>query len=104
MMIEESRAVPKAATLLRRLRKERRVSKRQLADEAGVNVSVVLRAERGVDARLSTWEKLFEGLGWILTLNIEEQCDEASDLLTREAGRRDQRRRDGLCAGKRRFY
>ena len=32
------------------------------SDRIGVNLSVVNRVERGENARLSTWNKLFEGL------------------------------------------
>ncbi|MCX5794290.1 MAG: helix-turn-helix transcriptional regulator [Elusimicrobia bacterium] len=47
------------ATSLKELRLDRGISQRQLADQAGVNASVVHRAERGEDAKLSTWGKLF---------------------------------------------
>lgn len=77
---------------------------RQLADEAGVNPSVVSRAESGEDAKLSTWVRLFEGLGYRLDWDVSELCEEASELLSAEAERRQERERDGLCAGKRRFY
>lgn len=102
--MEGSKLIPAAAALLSALRRDRGVSQLQLADEAGVNASVVLRAERGADAKLSTWEKLFGGLGYELRFDLIEQCEEAGDLLSEEAGRRWSRRNDGLCAGKRRFY
>jgi hypothetical protein len=81
---------------LRDLRRERRISKRQLADTAGVNVSVVHRAENGGDAKLSTWIKLFEGLGWYLLLDSTEQSEEASGVLSEENERRRERRLEGL--------
>jgi len=59
-------AVTRMAALLRERRMQRRISQRQLADWAGVNVSVVSRAEKGEDAQLSTWDKLFRGLGELL--------------------------------------
>jgi predicted transcriptional regulator len=80
------------AELLRKLRKERRVSQLQLADSARVRHSVVQRAERGVDARLSTWRKLFEGLGYYLRIDVQETCEEVGDLLTEEQDRRRIRR------------
>lgn len=89
---------------LRELRKERRISCRQLADGAGVAPSVVTRAEQGRDARLSTWGRLFDALGYFLLPEIQENSEEAGDLLQDEAERRERRRLDGLCAGKRRFY
>lgn len=89
--------------LLRKLRQERGISQRQLADSIGVNHSVVGRAERGVDARLSTWERLFEGLGYRLSWDAQELAEEAQDLLSEEAERRSERNREGLCTGKRRF-
>ena len=92
------------AALLKELRQQRGISLRQLADEAGVNASVVSRAESGKDAKLSTWDKLFEGLGYRLLWNATELCEEAAELLGDESERRRERRREGLCAGKRRFY
>lgn len=74
--------------LLRTLRRERRISQRQLADEAGVNPSVVNRAERGGDALLSTWDRLFRGLGHRLCFDTEELCEEAAELLAEEAAAR----------------
>jgi len=97
-------AVAEAADMLARLRADRGISQLQLADEAGVRASVVRRAELGGDAKLSTWEKIFDGLGYTLVLSVEEQCEEAGDLLGEEAERRRERRWEGLCAGKRRFY
>jgi transcriptional regulator with XRE-family HTH domain len=102
--MEKSNVIPAAAALLSSLRRERGISQLQLADEAGVNASVVLRAERGGDAKLSTWEKLFDGLGYAVRFEVQEQCEEAGDLLAEEAYRRESARREGLCAGKRRFY
>lgn len=102
--MEFQKTVAAAAALLKELREDRGISLRQLADEAGVNVSVAQRAESGGDAKLSTWEKLFDGLGYDLKLDAQEQCEEAASLLSEEADRRAERRREGLCAGKRRFY
>lgn len=92
------------AALLARLRRERGISLRQLADEAGVNPSVASRAERGEDAKLSTWERLFDGLGYRLSWAADELAEEMQDLLGEEAERRKEKCRQGLCAGKRRFY
>ena len=90
--------------LLKELRQQRGISQRQLADHANVNASVVRDAERGEDARLSTWDKLFEGLGYRLLVDATELAEETADLLAEEADRRRDRRQEGLCAGKRRFY
>lgn len=87
---------------LRELRRERRLSQLQLADSSGVNVSVVHRAERGLDCRLSTWNKLFSGLGYRLVMGAVDD-DEYADFLGDEADRRRERREAGLCAGKRRW-
>ncbi|MBI4061137.1 MAG: helix-turn-helix transcriptional regulator [Elusimicrobia bacterium] len=92
------------ASLLKQLRCDRGISQLQLADQAGVNVSVVNRAESGKDARLSTWDKLFEGLGYRLRLDVAELSEEVGALLSEEADWRREKRRQGLCAGKRRFY
>ena len=102
--MEYEDASRRAGIQLRGLRQERRISQRQLADDIGVDSSLVSRVERGQDARLSTWAKLFEGLGYRLKLKTQELCEEAGDLLSEEAERREERRRDGLCAGKRRFW
>lgn len=101
-MVNKS-AVQRISGLFKQLREERRISKRHLADEAGVNVSVVCRAERGEDARLSTWEKLFEGLGYRLDWEVSESSEEAPDLIAEEADARLERQRQGLCTGKWRF-
>jgi transcriptional regulator with XRE-family HTH domain len=90
------------AALLRKLRQERGISQLQLAQEARVNPSVVHRAERGKDARLSTWDKLFEGLGYRLLIDVTETSEEAADLLTEEADRRREKIWRGLDAGARR--
>ncbi|MFI5346563.1 MAG: helix-turn-helix transcriptional regulator [Elusimicrobiota bacterium] len=102
--MEHETTAPRLASLLRGLREERGISQRQLGDEAGVDTSMVNRVENGRDARLSTWAKLFEGLGYRLLFETTELCEEAHDLLAEEAERRRERRREGLCAGKRRFY
>lgn len=59
--------------------------------------------EKGRDARLSTWIKLFEGLGRRVSFASEEGCDERTEFLQDEAEERRERRRQGLCAGKRRY-
>lgn len=88
---------------LGRRRRERGMSQLHLADSAGVNPSVVSRAERGRDARVTTWEKLFDGLGYHLHIGTREQCEESVDFLLEEADLRRERRNEGLCTGKRRF-
>lgn len=93
-------AVSRLAALLRKLRDERRISKRQLADEAKVNVSIVIGAERGENAKLATWEKLFTGLGYRLDWEVVELAEEIGDLLIEEAERR-RERRDAFCEAKR---
>jgi len=103
-MNTKKKVVPSMASLLKQLRQERGISQLQLADQAGVNASVVNRAERGKDARLSTWEKLFEGIGYRLGIDATEFSEESGDLLIEEGNRRRERQRQGLCAGKRRFY
>ena len=102
--VQPERSVFRLPALLTELRQQRRISLRQLADSAGVSPSVASRAARGADARLSTWVKLFEGLGYRLLVDTTELAEETADLLEEEADRRQDRRREGLCAGKRRFY
>ena len=93
-----------AAALLKELRHERGISQRQLADAASVDPALVNRVEHGRDARLSTWVKLFEGLGYRLSFEVTELCEEAGEFLSEEAERRRERRLEGLCTGKRRWY
>lgn len=84
------------AELLERLRRERGISQLQLADEAKVNSSVVNRAERGGNATLETWVKLFAGLGYCLSFDVEEVAEECADVLAEEAERRRENRLMGL--------
>lgn len=86
---------------LRGLRIDRRISRRQLADAAGVNVSQVCRAEEGRDVRLSTLLKLCDGLGYRLEFDLLELSEEAGALLSEESWRREERRDAGLLTGKR---
>ncbi len=81
------------AKLLKRLRQERRMSMLQLADEAKVNPSVVCRAERGLNATLDTWIKLFDGLGYRLLFDVVETSEDVGGFLEDEAARRRARRR-----------
>ena len=84
------------AETLSRLRRERRISQRQLADAAKVNASVVSRAERGGNAAIETWVKLFSGLGYAVLFDVQELAEECGDLLAEEAQRRRDNRRWGL--------
>ena len=87
--------VAHVAALLRELRQERRISQLQLADQAGVDASGVNRAERGMNATLATWEKLFDGLGYRLYIEAVELSEESGDLLAEEAERRRENKREG---------
>ncbi len=50
-------------TLLRRLRIRFHLSRKQLAAKAGVSASLVGRAEKGADVRVSTLRKIFAAVG-----------------------------------------
>lgn len=93
--LEKAERLP---AVFRRLREERHVSQLQVADSAGVRASVVHRAERGADAQLSTWVKLFHGLGYVLLFDFFESGEEAQDAVVEEAAARRERRFKGLCA------
>lgn len=80
------------AKIFRKLRHRRGASLRVAADLAGVNASVASRAERGRDAKLSTWDKLFGALGHELDWEAVETSEEAADLIAEEADRRLERR------------
>ena len=97
----ELRWVMRNGARLKELRQERRISRNQLADEAGVSVSQVWRVESGRDSQLSTFLKLFAGLGYGVKLELFEICDEAGDLLEEESQRRKDRRLEGMLSGKR---
>jgi transcriptional regulator with XRE-family HTH domain len=58
---------------LRELRRERQISRKHLADEARVNVSQINRVEAGRDARLSTFLKIYEGLGYGVEFELREE-------------------------------
>lgn len=88
--------------LLFALRRERRISQRHLADEAGLDHADVCRIESGADARLSTWKRLFRALGYDLTLVPASYAEETGDLLTEAKGARWRRQQDGLLWGRRR--
>lgn len=82
--------------MLRKLRLERHVSMRVLADMAGVDASVVSRAERGQDARVSTWVNLFLSLGHRLEFDTMESSEEGPEIPAEESGLRRARRREGF--------
>lgn len=90
--------------LLRKTRLERGISQRQLADVCHVPASLVCRVERGADARLSTWLNLFEGCGYFLEFELQETAEDMGGWLADEAERRRERRLEGLCAGKHRYW
>jgi hypothetical protein len=74
-----------------------------VADAAGVRPSVASRAERGRDARLSTWIRLFEAAGYDFAIALEKSEAEGSEIPFEENARRRERRTEGLCTGKRRW-
>lgn len=84
--------------LLRQRRLELRMSPRHLADSARVSPSVVNRAERGGDLLLSTWEKLFDGLGDRLEFDSTRAREDAEGLLAEQGEARRERRFEGLMA------
>ena len=88
---------------LRGLREDRGISQRQLADATGIKQSMISRLERGSDARLSTWRRLFGGLNYEAVLTPLPGIEEGDDLLQEEAQRRRERQRAGLATGKRRW-
>ncbi|MFI5361125.1 MAG: helix-turn-helix domain-containing protein [Elusimicrobiota bacterium] len=86
---------------LESLRLERRISRKQLADESGLNVSQISRAEAGQNVSLSTLLKICYGLGYRFEYELQEIAEEAGELLERESWRREERRDRGLIMGKR---
>jgi transcriptional regulator with XRE-family HTH domain len=97
----ESRQVRATGRRLRELRRKRMISRKLLADEAGVNASQICRVEAGQDARLSTLLKIFNGLGYRIDFELQETCEEAGHLLVLESLARGRRQDRGLLMGKR---
>jgi hypothetical protein len=97
-------AVQRLAALLTESRERLSLSRRHMADAAHVHWSIAYRAERGEDLRLSTWEKLFAGLGYRLEWRLQEWDEEYPDVLIAQADDRRRRREEGLWTGKNRFY
>lgn len=80
---------------LRALRESRGISQRHLAEESGVDQSDIGRIERGADARLSTWKRLFGALGFDAMLAPLPISDDAEDFLRDELQRRQERMEAG---------
>ena len=86
---------------LRALRRFRRVSQRHLAEVSGVDQADISRMERGADARLSTWKRLFFELGCDAVLLPLTSCEETAGLLQFQAREREERIERG-CGNRRR--
>jgi transcriptional regulator with XRE-family HTH domain len=93
-----------AGARLRGHRQALNISQRHLAESLGISPSVVCRAERGSDARLSTWLLLYSGVGYRARVESDPLCDEAEEKIAEETDERLERRREGLCVGKRRIW
>jgi len=82
------------------LRSALRISQRHLAEAAGLHHPVVARLEGGADARLSTWRRVFEALGYFAVLAPVEFGDEWQEVLADQREERRQRQLDGLEGGR----
>jgi len=100
MALETADRLPE---FFKRLRAELGFSRLMVADVVRLQASVVRRAELGADARLSTWTKMFAGLGYQLFFDVIELDEILPDALSDEADARRERRWEGLCASRRRF-
>jgi transcriptional regulator with XRE-family HTH domain len=78
-----------AGEQLRALRGSRRVSQRHLAELSGFSQSAISRLERGGDASLRTWRRLFSSLGFEAVLTPLPSSEDATDLLLEEAQERE---------------
>lgn len=87
------------ADQLRQLRGALYLSQRQLADSAGVSAAVICRLERGADARLSTWRKIFEAMGYWAVIMPAAFAEESEDLIMEERDRRWGRQQEALRKG-----
>lgn len=73
------------------VRRHLRVSGRHLAEVSGVDQSTISRLERGADARLETWRKLFSALGCEVILLPLSQCEDTQDFLQHQETERQER-------------
>ena len=72
---------------LRAVRLSRGISQRLLAEESGVDQSVIGDLERGADGRLSTWNRIFDVFGYqavFLPLTFSEEGEEMLQEAMRE--------------------
>ena len=81
--------------LFREIRADRGLSQRLVAEEAGLDASVIRRAERGRDAKISTWIRIFDAMGIIVELTYYED-EEAACMLDDKTFERQERRENGL--------
>jgi hypothetical protein len=93
---EFKRVSKRLAWLLYERRNKFGASQRQVADFCALHSSVVSRLERGGDARISTWIKIFGSLGCRFTFEMEESCDDNEEFHRDEALMRKERRAEGL--------
>lgn len=73
------------------LRRSRRVSQRHLAEVSGVDQADISRLERGADARLTTWKRLFSALGYDSVLLPLHSCEDTAGLLDHQSMERQER-------------
>lgn len=85
--------VEAAAVRLKSIREGLDLSQRFVAELAGVDPSLVNRLERGCNARLSTWQAVFEAMGCIIRFDVDSPDDDtAHDLRDMMEERRENRR------------
>ena len=82
---------------LRAHRRSLNISQRHLAEESGIDQSVICDLERGADARWTTWNRLFRALGCHAVL-VEDDLEETEDYLRDGIQRRKDRMESGRMA------
>jgi len=93
LQLDQDDGPKRLALLLETLRERQGLSKRHVADGAGLSVSMVHRAEKGQDCRLTTWAKLFAGVGYVLLIDHLEIDETVPDMIAEERDERLEKRR-----------
>lgn len=87
---------------LKKLREEMRISQRQLSATTGVRQATISRLERGGDAKLAVWTRLFGFLGYDFVVACCGPWEDLEDLQEHERRRRAENQRESRFRYRRR--
>ena len=65
----ENTILTELGSRLARIRKQRRLTQQQLADDAGLGVATLARMEKGQDAQLESWIKILRSLDMLQSVD-----------------------------------